>query len=140
MSLSFEESLKINKENNIATTDIADENIGIAMPAVMSFDEPTMVAAYSGNDGNWQQHPDYVRYSDFSDDNISTINDTKDINLNTKQINITQEENSQYIPFEMSRYYDGFDLVNTALSVHYNTKNGRHNIYHFSFIFFIVMF
>ena len=130
MSLSFEDSLKKNsennKENNVATADIVDENIGVAMPAVASFEELPMIAAYSGDGGNWQQHPDYVRYSSFSDDNISTINDTKDISLNKKQINITQEENSQYIPFEMPRYYDGFDLVNTVLSVHYNTKNGRH--------------
>ena len=62
----------------------------------------------------------------FSDDNITVINETKDIALNANQFNITQEENSQYIPFEMSRYYDGFDLVNTTLSIHYTTKTGRH--------------
>ena len=26
----------------------------------------------------------------------------------------------------MPRYYDGFDLVNTIISIHYNTKSGRH--------------
>ena len=92
----------------------------------MTLDENYGIAAYSGDDGNWQQHNGYVRYSSFSDDNISIINDTKDIALNTKQFNITQEENSQYIPFEMPRYYDGFDLVNTILSIHYTTKSGRH--------------
>ncbi len=126
MSLSFEESLKINNENNVATADIMAEDIGVAMPAVMTLDEMPMIAAYSGDDGNWQQHPDYVRYTSFSDDNISTINDTKDIALNKKQFNITQEENSQYIPFEMPRYYDGFDLVRTIISIHYQTKSGRH--------------
>ena len=127
MSLSFEESLKIrNENNNITTADIPVENFGVTMPAVMALDEMSMVAAYSGDDGNWQQHQDYVRYTSFSDDNISTINDTKDIALNKKQFNITQEENSQYIPFEMSRYYDGFDLVKTIISIHYKTKSGRH--------------
>ena len=126
MSLSFEESLKMNNDNNIATADVTVENIDIAMPAVMTLDEMPMIAAYSGDDGNWQQHPDYVRYTSFSDDNISTINDTKDISLNKKQFNITQEENSQYIPFEMPRYYDGFDLVRTIISIHYQTKSGRH--------------
>lgn len=122
MSLSFEESLKINNKNaNIATTDI-----GVATPAVMTIDEIPMIASYSGGDGNWQQHADYVRYSVFSDDNISIINDKKDIALDANQFNITQEENSQYIPFEMPRYYDGFDLVNTVLSIHYTTKSGRH--------------
>jgi len=126
MSLSFEESLKINNENNIATTDMVVKDMGVAMPAIMTLDEAPMIAAYSGDGGNWQQHPDYVRYTSFFDDNISTINDTKDISLNKKQFNITQEENSQYIPFEMPRYYDGFDLVKTIISIHYQTKGGRH--------------
>lgn len=126
MSLSFEESLKNNNENNIVTADIIAEDVSVAMPSIMTLDETFGIAAYSGEDGNWQQHTDYVYYSVFSDDNISVISDGKDINLNSKQFNITQEENSQYIPFEMPRYYDGFDLVNTVLSVHYNTKSGRH--------------
>ena len=135
MSLSFKDSLKANIENNVATTkqqiiepvvamnidDMSVDNIGI-----MTLDENNGIVAYSGDDGNWQEHRNYVRYSSFSDDNISIINDNKDITLSDKQFNITQEENSQYIPFEMPRYYDGFDLVNTAISIHYTTKNGRH--------------
>ena len=131
MSLSFEESLK----KNIVNTSIGDENTTTAMivddmnivtPSVMPLDENYAIAAYSGYDGNWQQHNDYVRYSAFSDENISIINDKKDIALDANQFNISQEENSQYIPFEMSRYYVGFDLVNTRLSIHYTTKSGRH--------------
>ena len=132
MSLSFEESLKINKGNNVAKgiapamPVVASEDIGIVMPDVMTLDETSMIAAYSGDDGNWHQHPDYVYYSVFSDDNVSVIDDGKNINLDNKQYNITQEENSQYIPFEMPRYYDGFDLVNTVLSIHYETSSKRH--------------
>lgn len=136
MSLSFEDSLKNITANNIATT----KNENIVAPAVMSVEDmsldspsimtldtmPMMMAAYSGDDGSWQQHTDYVYYSTFSDNNISIISDTKDINLDGKQFNITQEENSQYIPFEMPRRYDGFDLVNAVISIHYETNNGRH--------------
>ena len=138
MPLSFEESIKNNvvntTKNNIApiapvpamaVAPVADD-IGVIDNSIMTLDENYGIAAYSGDDGNWQQHNGYVRYSVFSDDNISTINETKDIALNSKQLNITQEENSQYIPFEMPRYYDGFDLVNTILSIHYTTKSGRH--------------
>lgn len=137
MSLSFEDSMKKNAANNIATTQnenievaaaamVADE-MSVDSPSIMTLDEiPMMMAAYSGDDGNWQQHADYVYYSAFSDDNISVISDAKDINLDGKQFNITQEENSQYIPFEMSRYYDGYDLVNALISIHYETKTGRH--------------
>ena len=133
MSLSFEDSLK----KNVATSDVKFKSVMpvatinesdavIADASIMTLNENYGIAAYSGDDGNWQQHPDYVHYYSFSDDNISVITNEKDINLDSKQFNITQEENSQYIPFEMSRYYDGFDLVNTVLSIHYTTKSGRH--------------
>ena len=135
MSLSFKESLKNNSKKNTSVVELfAGHTIdmpAVATPAVadnsvMTLDEHYSIAAYSGNDGNWQEHADYVRYNYFSDDNISVINDEKDIVLNKKQFNITQEENSQYMPFEMPRYYDGFDLVNTALSIHYHTSSGKH--------------
>lgn len=135
MSLSFEDSLKksnmetsIMKSNNIlmATAMPTMSMNDIAAPSIMTLDETNGIAAYAGDDGNWQQHPDYVVYNYFSDENLSVINDKKDISLNEKQFNITQEENSQYIPFEMPRYYDGFDLVNTVISIHYETNSGQH--------------
>lgn len=130
MSISFEDSLKKKSENNavapMAVMAMNIDDFGIATDSVMTLDETSMIAAYSGDDGNWQQHSGYVYYHSFSDDNISNINDEKDISLNRKQFNITQEENSQFIPFEMNRYYDGFDLVDTAISIHYQTSNGRH--------------
>lgn len=134
MALSFKDSLKKEAESatiksmNIApaTTSISVNNAAVADTDIMTLDEGYGIAAYSGDGGNWQQHNSYVRYSVFSDDNLSTVSDEKDIVLNRKQFNITQEENSQYIPFEMNRYYDGFDLVNTTISIHYQTKSGRH--------------
>ena len=143
LALSFEDSLKNNKNNsmnNVAPMAIEPvaaasvDDISIDSPSIMTFDSPSImtlnenygIAAYSGDDGNWQQHTEYVRYSAFSDDNITVINDKKEIVLDANQFNITQEENSQYIPFEMPRYYDGFDLVNTVMSIHYTTKGGRH--------------
>ena len=135
MSLSFEESLKKNVENNVATTKfmtakpvatMSIDDMSVNDVGIMTLDENYGIAAYSGDDGNWEQHPDYVYYSTFSDDNISIIDDKKDINLDGSQFNITQEENSQYIPFEMPRYYDGYDLIRAEISIHYTTKSGRH--------------
>lgn len=133
MGLSFEESLKksvvattVESESVEAVAMASIDDTNIADTSIMTLDESYGIAAYSGDDGNWQQHSDYVYYSVFSDDNISVISETKDINLDGKQFNITQEENSQYIPFEMPRYYDGYDLVNAIISIHYNTKTGRH--------------
>lgn len=124
MALSFEDSLK----NSTATT-TEDSGISLMSASAVAESEDSNVVAYASTyaiDENWQRHPNYVSYDDFSDDNISTISNNKDINLDSSQFNITQEENSQYIPFEMPRYYDGFDLVDTVISIHYTTKSGRH--------------
>lgn len=81
MSLSFEDSLK----NNIVTV-ANDANLMKATALTQS--EDYEIVSYASNE-NWQRHTGYVYYSSFSDDNISTINDSKDINLNSKQFNIT---------------------------------------------------
>ena len=128
MALSFSDSLKKHTEsidNQTKLMAVESEPTVMDVP-LMTLEENQGFEVYSGDDGSWQQHADYVRYYNLSDDNISTINDRKEISLNDKQINITQEENSQYIPFEMSRYYDGYDLVNAVISIHYETKTGVH--------------
>ena len=135
MGLSFEESMKrlSENENNIvasmaipmvATMNIDESSVDSNL--IMTLDETPMVAAYSGDDGNWIQDTHYEVYSFFEDSNISTISTEKDVKLNEKQINITQEENSQYIPFEMPRRYDGYDLTQASISIHYETINGYH--------------
>ena len=131
MSLSFKDSLEKNNEPIVATESATAaafnvEDMNVEPFGIMTLDENYGIAAYAGDDGNWTQHTGYVYYSTFSDNNLSVINDKKEISLNDKQINITQEENSQFIPFEMSRYYDGYDLTKATLSIHYETKNGRH--------------
>lgn len=130
MSLSFEDSLK----NNMATVAPMVATMDVAAPAtasadIMTLEESAPIAAYSGEDGNWVQHTDYEYYSVFNDERITLINEKKEILLNCAQFNIEQEENSQYIPFEMSRRYDGFDLAKDAkLSIHYTTKGGYHGV------------
>lgn len=144
MSLSFKESLKINSENNVETASVESvatmsiDETSVDDIGIMTLDENYGIAAYSGDGGNWQSHPDYKQYFyydenkikqfAFSDDNISSITNEKEIKLDSKQINITQEENSQYIPFEMARYYDGYDLTIATISVHYETSDGEHGV------------
>lgn len=55
------------------------------------------------------EHAGYQNYG-YEDTVYSTIDNQKNIILSANQIIITQESNSQYIPFRMPRYYDGFDL------------------------------
>lgn len=111
---------KSNSASNITTLDLNYEN---ARPVV---DSKNTATTYASSSETWQKHSAYTYFSTFSDDNISTISEDKDITLNPKQINISQEENSQYIPFQMNRYYDGFDLTKARISIHYETKNGLH--------------
>lgn len=73
---------------------------------------------------NWTLDTKYEYYHDYNDDSISVIDSNKNIVLDKEQINITQETNSQFIPFEMPRYYDGFDLHTTSILIHFvNREN-----------------
>lgn len=95
--------------------------------SVMSLSESSdnNVSLYS--ESGWSEDRTHYRwFEDYRDDNYSIVNDEKNIALNSKQINITQEENSQFIPFEMARYYDGIDLMNAIISVHYTRSDGQH--------------
>lgn len=67
----------------------------------------------------------YLVYTKYRDDNISTIDESKSISVHPSQINITQEENSQYIPFRLKRYWDGMDLMEMFIQFHYSNKNGE---------------
>ncbi|MBR5795585.1 MAG: hypothetical protein IKY26_05535 [Erysipelotrichaceae bacterium] len=96
--------------------------------------EPAMYSREIGYDEmvvyaneNWTKDKNNYRwFDDFEDNNYSIIDDKKNIALNEKQFNITQEENSQFIPFEMARYYDGYDLLKAHISIHYDRSDGEH--------------
>ena len=106
MALSFETSMKKQKMlNNILT-------------------QPLYSKATVSLSNEFQKSDKYDWYDDYSDDNICIIDSQKNISLNSNQINITQESNSQYIPFKMPRYYDGMDLMKMMIVVHYCTSQG----------------
>lgn len=114
MALSFEESKKLLAEQMTAQA-----------PARMSLRS----MAVTSENGNWQKpsNASFYEYYDneYHDDKISTVDENKNITLSADQINITQEKNSQYIPFQMPRYYDGFDLTTTELSIYWVNKIGH---------------
>ena len=109
MALSFEESKK--QMSQLAAT-----------PMVMAaYDEPAVFAA---ND-NWISHSGYPTFNSYVDENISHVDSGKNIIVDSSQVNITQEANSQFIPFEMDRYYDGIDLKDMEITVHFTNSNGH---------------
>lgn len=68
----------------------------------------------------------YKWYSNsYNDDQMSNIDDDKNIIVDKNQFCVTQENNSQYIPFELSRYYDGVDLNDMEFSIHYVNSKGE---------------
>ena len=114
MALSFEESKKQAQEQATLA----------ATPMLMSLASSASTYAVE----NWRKPTNasfYTYYDDeYSDDKISTVDDNKNITLADSQINLTQEKNSQYIPFQIPRYYDGFDLTNTELSIYWVNEKG----------------
>ena len=108
MALSFEESKKQLSQQ-------------AATPMMMSLARDTVVIE------NWRKPENAYLYdyydNEYSDDKITTVDDNKNIHLGEGQINLTQEKNSQYIPFELPRYYDGFDLSKTELAIFWVNTN-----------------
>ena len=67
----------------------------------------------------------YVWYNNYTDEKLSYIDEGKNISVDSSQINISQEENSQFITFEMNRYYDGIDLTSMMVQIHYVNQNNE---------------
>lgn len=119
---SFSDRLKaVTQNSGIAMTAMVSE------PSIMTLEEtPYDGLAYSGEESWTEDRTNYRWFSDFEDENYSIIDEKKNIVLNDKQFNISQEENSQFIPFEMSRRYDGYDLTKANISIHYDRADGSH--------------
>lgn len=70
----------------------------------------------------------YEIYNQYTDSNYSTVDNLKNVTVDANQINITQETNSQYIPFLIPRYWDGIDLLPMFIQFNYSNKNGTGGI------------
>lgn len=62
----------------------------------------------------------------YEDADFSYVDEKKTVTINQNQINLTQEDSSQYIPFEMFRYYDGIDLMHSSMrmSIYFVNEQG----------------
>ena len=84
------------------------------------------MAVYAGDD--YESINGYSRVN-HSDEKYSTIDELKNITMDSSQINITQEDNSQYIPFRMPRYYDGIDLSMMNIFIRYSRSTSSNEGY-----------
>lgn len=118
MALSFEESKKQLAQQ------VATPMMMRAMPSDMDImtlsNDIEPIAAYDP----WIRDVKYEWYDEYYDDKISYIDEEKNIALDSSQFNITQEANSQYIPFEMYRFYDGYDLTKATISIFFVSSDG----------------
>lgn len=88
----------------------------------------TELAASNENDFTICSDGRYKIYTRYSDNKYSSISETKDILLDSSQINISQETNSQYIPFKIPRYWDGMDLMDMFIQIHFQNKTDKGNV------------
>ena len=108
MALSFEESKKQLSQSAVTAT-----------PVVMS----TRTMAFMDN---WTRDSKYAWFENFTDDKLSYVDENKSIAIDASQMNISQESKSQFIPFEMPRYYDGIDLTEMVISIHFTNSDKQH--------------
>lgn len=108
MAISFEESRAV-------------YGVRRAAPMAYSLSSNPAVAAVDDSE-TWSRQEKYRWYESYSDDKTSTVDDLKNIVMDQSQINLTQETNSQYIPFQIQRYWDGVDLTGMTLQIHFVNK------------------
>ena len=123
MALSFNKSRRMAAANPVMTMEASVE---AERPVVDSNDEIATLEA-DQVESDFTRSGNYTWFDTFSDNDYSTVDSGKDITLNPNQINITQENNSQVIPFEMPRYYDGVDLMQTTIQIHYVNADNNEN-------------
>ena len=92
--------------------------------STLSLDESSSIEAYSAEE-TFVRSDKYLWYEKYYDDDYSIIDKLKNITLSPNQINLTQEENSQVIPFVMDRFYDGMDLMDMFITIYFVNKDGQ---------------
>lgn len=116
MAISFEESLNAQASASTYSSSSSDTS---------SSDEVTPTAySSSSEDESWIRNDTIYEWDDeYVDSNYGSVDENKNITMPTDQFSVTQERNSQYIPFTLNRYYDGVDLTNMVFVVHGQNKN-----------------
>lgn len=126
MALSYEESKRRMQSALFmsAMPSTASAEVPLAtVPMTLAEDNSEHIEAYSGEE-TFVTCNRYLQYTKYFDEALSYVDKNKNVSIDESQINLTQETNSQYIPFEMDRYYDGIDLMEMALQVHFVNERG----------------
>lgn len=129
MAKSLKDSMKELEEMNnakIMSDDITAYSLEAASFSSPVVDNETTVSTYTNTTLPYSEK--YLIYNEYVDEKISTIDENKNIELDESQVNLTQEENSQYVRFKMFRRYDGVDQLNMTLLMHAVTPD-KNDVY-----------
>lgn len=149
MGICFAESLKkYQEENNSPDTEkpgtdtpgdetLPPEDPGAETPGTDTPDTPVVEEPdiYEGlgsidADATWTPVSDqgYKFYDDYSCDDVSAVTTGKKIVMKPNQMNFMKESNSQYVPFQMPRYFDGYDMGKTKIQFYYLNELDEYGI------------
>lgn len=127
MALTFTESL--------ALTQIANGDSSVE-PGTPGYGAPTRAEIatydnYANTEKTIEYNKNYLVFDVFSDESLSAIDLNKNVSLQSNQLNLTQEKNSQYVPFSLNRKADGYDLYNGVIWIVTNagTKDNEKGAY-----------
>ena len=125
--MSFADVLNKKNTNTMPETKIQVQSL---ISELSDFAEPVVLSGDTAiiDESDYQISNKYDWYSKYSDESYSTVNSEKDIIVDPTQINLTQEENSQFIPFRMQRYWDGIDLMDMSIKIRYVNENKEEDI------------
>ena len=129
MAKSLKDSMKELEEMNnakIMSDDITAYSLEAASFPSPVVDNEATVSTYTNTTLPYSEK--YIIYNEYVDEKISTIDENKNIELDESQVNLTQEENSQYVRFKMFRRYDGVDQLNMTLLMHAVTPD-KNDVY-----------
>lgn len=76
-----------------------------------------------GTTDEWVKSDRYMMYPEYRDEEYTYI-EGRTIGDITAQISVQGEAYSQYISFMINRYYDGIDLIEMSIWIHYELKDG----------------
>lgn len=125
MALSFEESKRMASKSVMTTSFMAIQNEPVvADVATMDLND---VAAFAAVDSGFTRSDKYVWIDDYEDTVYSSIDENRNITVNSAQVDVTQENNGQIVPFEMPRFYDGIDLMGMTIQIHYMNASNEEN-------------
>jgi hypothetical protein len=95
------------------------------LPFLLIYKGGILLYPFYSNETFTKETNKYLWYDDFKKEGMSYVDEDKNITVHKSCINLSQENHSQYIPFEMPRKYHGVDLMEMTLQIYFvNSQMG----------------